>query len=488
MFATEGEGVSNPDIQKIRDQFSGGLWPQFLESVEISGVRGWSGQIVTFRFPVVAIVGENGSGKSTVLKVAASAYDPKKGKGYYPSDFFPSTHWDEVRGVDFGFRIRRGDDVRSFSIRKPNKRWSFPDERYSRDVFWFDVSRTLPLDASAGYARVAKLTAGETATEPLNDDFLHYLSNILGRDYLTARFAEPDVNNNRPVGLVEREFGEISQFHQGAGEDTTLDLIHAVQNIPDHSLIIIDEVEASLHPKAQRRLLRVLLRLSRLKRLQVVLSTHSPFVLEELPTEARVHIVPSADGPNIVYGASAEFSLSRIDDLIHPELYVYVEDKTAAILLREVIAADPEGADLLARLQISPVGPANVVQMMGELSAGEKLPHKSISVLDGDMEPAKGCERLPGGDAPERVVFNGLRAADWVNLDDRFGIGAGTLFDHLEDAMRTENHHDWPAFVGDRIRKSGTTVWEVMATEWARRCLADEDRDQLVESLKKVVG
>ena len=239
------EFMSNPEIQRIQDQFTGGLWPQFLESIEIGGLRGWTGQSVTFRFPVVAIVGENGSGKSTILKVAASAYDPKQGKGYYPSDFFPSTHWDNVSDVNLGFRIRRGNDTRSFSIRKPSVRWSFPTQRYSRDIFWFDVSRTLPLDATAGYARVAKLAAGEATTQSLSEEYLAHLSNILGRDYLNARFAAPDINQDRPVGLVERSFGEVSQFHQGAGEDTTLDLFHAIQNVPEHSLVIIDEVEAS---------------------------------------------------------------------------------------------------------------------------------------------------------------------------------------------------------------------------------------------------
>lgn len=475
--------MQNPEIQRIRDQFAGGLWPQFLESVEIAGLRGWEGQAVNFRFPVVAVVGENGSGKSTVLKVAASAYDPKKGKGYYPSDFFPSTHWDTISGVDLGFRIRLGEETRTFSIRKPNKRWSFPEKRYSRDIFWFDVSRTLPLDAAAGYARVAKLAAGETANQPLSPEFLGHLSNILGRDYVNARFASPDINKDRPVGLVERDFGEISQFHQGAGEDTTLDLIHAIQNIPEHSLVIIDEVEASLHPKAQRRLVRVLLTLSRLKRIQVIVSTHSPFVLEELPQEARVMIVPSTAGPNIIYGVSAEFSLSRIDDSIHPELYAYVEDKTAEILVREIIAAHPDGDDLLQRVHVSPVGPANVVRMMGELSHENRLPHRSVSILDGDMEDAQGCIKLPGEDAPERVVFNALRDRGWPNLDARFGVGAGNLFDYLEDAMRDGNHHKWVSLVGDRVRKSATSVWEIMATEWARECLDEIDRNRIVETL-----
>ena len=35
-------------------------WPQFLEAVHLDGVRGWNKQWIEFRFPVVAIAGENG--------------------------------------------------------------------------------------------------------------------------------------------------------------------------------------------------------------------------------------------------------------------------------------------------------------------------------------------------------------------------------------------------------------------------------------------
>jgi len=49
-------------------------WPKRLEWLEIGGVRGWTGQRIDFQFPIVALVGENGSGKSTVLQAAAAVY------------------------------------------------------------------------------------------------------------------------------------------------------------------------------------------------------------------------------------------------------------------------------------------------------------------------------------------------------------------------------------------------------------------------------
>ena len=173
--------MDSAEVIRIREQFLGGLWPQFLEQIEITGLRGWSGQAIQFRYPVVAVCGENGTGKSTVLKVAASAYDPRHAKGYYPSDFFLSTHWDDISGVALTYRIKRGADTVSFSLKKPTKRWSYPEKRYERNVYWFDVARTLPLDASAGYAKVARLAAGEVSTEELSDNSRISLSYILGR-------------------------------------------------------------------------------------------------------------------------------------------------------------------------------------------------------------------------------------------------------------------------------------------------------------------
>ena len=66
------------DPNRIREQFAAGLWPKFLEAIALDGIRGWTGQAINFRFPIVAIVGENGTGKSTVLKAAACGYENER--------------------------------------------------------------------------------------------------------------------------------------------------------------------------------------------------------------------------------------------------------------------------------------------------------------------------------------------------------------------------------------------------------------------------
>jgi len=46
------------EVNTICEQFQAGQWPQFLQAVSIDGLRGWAGQSVEFKFPVIAVVGE----------------------------------------------------------------------------------------------------------------------------------------------------------------------------------------------------------------------------------------------------------------------------------------------------------------------------------------------------------------------------------------------------------------------------------------------
>ncbi len=101
--------------------------------------------------------------------------------------------------------------------------------------------------------------------------------------------------------------------------------------------------------------------------------------------------------------------MSRLDEAVHPELHLFVEDRQSAILVREIIASAPEGHEILVRLDIAAVGPANVVQMMGQLSATGRLPYPALAVIDADEDVTNGCLKLPGTLAPERVIFYRLK-------------------------------------------------------------------------------
>ncbi len=475
-------------IETLRQQFrqGNGEWQLFIKSIKISNIHGWQGQEIIFNFPVVAVVGENGIGKSTFLKAAVCAYNNQAGKSFYPSKMFMSTQWDEkaLSNASIEYKVKHGETERILKWKK-TRDWGFSPKgkKPKRHTYFLDISRTLPLDATAGYAKIAMTSNAEAGNAyTLNEQSCKDLSFVLGQAYQSARFTKTNINA-KEVGLLTKNYGEISQFHQGAGEDTILDLFKLLQEIPPQSLLVIDEVENSLHPKAQRRLVRYLLDLARRKKLQIILSTHSPFVLEELPPDARIMLVRFSDRKGIMYGVSSQYALSTIDDKEHPEVYIYVEDAEAKILFLEILKKNTaKYEEYLQKISIQAVGSCDIVETLNKLAKANRMPYPSIAIVDGDCHKRyPDCLCLPGTTAPEKMVFEDLKKLGWKHLDERFGIGAGHLFQYLEDAMLQQDVHEWTTYVGDKIHKNKESVWTIMAEEWCKQCLNEQVANEFLE-------
>ncbi len=477
----------HPEIDKIRSKRAQSPWPKFLNSVKIDALRGWTGQEVRFEFPVTVVCGENGSGKSTVLKAAASAYQNPIAltKSYYPSTFFPDTPWEKVSGATLSWQLIEGGIPRSFTVRKLTERWRFQKHRPKRHVIVQDVSRTLPLDATVGYALIAKRTAQEVSAHNLSDNLTSYYSSIMGRSYDSAKFAIADVDKHREVGVVFSGDIAYSQFHQGAGEDATLDLIALLQNIPDTALLVLDEAEASLHPRAQRRLIHFLLWLARTKQLQIILSTHSPYILEELPPEARIFLDRTTIGISILYGVTPNLAMNRMDDIDRPELYVMTEDEEAVVIAKTINRVG--GLDL-SRISYISVGPANIVSAVGIASRSPRFPVSAIGVVDADQTEQPGSIKLPGKHCPEKQLIDDIRTSAIPQLAIRLGLSEEAVSSSIERAVTTKDYHDWPIHLARLTSHTASYLWETLVQVWVSECLSETEIDIFNEHFKKLMS
>ena len=474
------------EVRRLQARWeTGSGWPKRLDWIEIDNIRGWHGQRFTLQFPIMAVVGENGAGKSTVLQAAASVYstDPPKTKSKFrfASDFFPDTPWDQVHGAEIRYSVREGDDQHQLTVRKPTNRWRGNPDRRIRNVEYIDLSRVQPVPARVGYTRLANPALHEAGSTLFEVDRLERLSSIMGRHYDLARMATTEGDPNRIVPVVSQQGRAYSGFHQGAGETTMTELLQ--RDLPKYSLVVIDEVESSLHPRAQRRLMRDLAERCRENELQVVLTTHSPYVLEELPLAARAYIMQTPTGDReIVYGVSPEFAMSKMDELPHYEIDLYVEDDRAARMLVEILAAhDP---DLALACQAVPYGAASVGQALGLMVDERRFPRKTCVFLDGDRGPSRGCLLLPGDDAPERVVFEALADRSWVGLDLRVGRDYPDVADACDRAMTAQDHHEWVHEAALRLVLGNDTLWQAMCAVWATECLASNEGKRITSAIR----
>jgi hypothetical protein len=184
-------------------------------------------------------------------------------------------------------------------------------------------------------------------------------------------------------------------------------------------------------------------------------------------------------------GVSPELAMTRMDEYPHPECEIYIEDERAKTFLREILVAHSKG--LIERCSMIPFGSANVGRALGMMVSQGRFPRPSCVYLDGDQAESVGCLLLPGGDAPEVVVFSELQAKNWGSIDKRTGRLFADVADACSQAMALTDHHDWIKSAASKLVLPGEILWQAMCAEWALICLDETDAKKVVQSVSDLM-
>jgi hypothetical protein len=305
-------------------------------------------------------------------------------------------------------------------------------------------------------------------------------SNVIGRKYESVRMALTNIDTHRQIPVVRPRTGvNYSGFHQGAGEIMVAELMQ-VEPQP-YSLLLIDEIESSLHPRAQRRLIRDLADKCRQLDLQIILTTHSPYILEELPLDGRLYII-NDDERIVVRGVSPEFAMTKMDEEFYPECDVYVEDARSATLLKEILTKYSK--DSVMRCRFISFGSAQVGCSLGQMVYKHLFPRPSCVYLDGDQPITVGCNNLPGEDAPERVVFAGLEEKKWEGIADRIGRSYTEIADSCKRATAYTNHKEWVKSVAENLIVGSDSLWEALCFCWVNSVLSPDEARKTIKAIE----
>lgn len=127
-----------------------------------------------------------------------------------------------------------------------------------------------------------------------------------------------------------------SEKHFSLGELCVLKLLKILNDISDGSLVVIDELEMALHPRAQIKLLELLKQQVMLKNLTVIFSTHSVSLLKSIDRKNIIYLEPQDDGSTkVIAGCFPTYAIGNIasDEEALPDIVVYVED----IMARDIL-------------------------------------------------------------------------------------------------------------------------------------------------------
>ncbi|WP_375562334.1 AAA family ATPase [Bernardetia sp. OM2101] len=143
--------------------------------------------------------------------------------------------------------------------------------------------------------------------EEKNYDNVNKCLTLYIEDKYTQEFIESYDNNFYFFDFDLKKDNQIQ--HLSRGEDALLFQLSTFQNLGKSNtknsiMIIIDEGELGLHPQWQKQYLKILLdtlpKIFPNKQIQLILTSHSPFLVSDLPKENVIFLEKGADGKCIV--------------------------------------------------------------------------------------------------------------------------------------------------------------------------------------------
>lgn len=389
---------SNIDI-KLKKWFQGEYSYAHLRKIEIveGSLRGLSQASLSFDFPITAIAGKNGSGKSTALALACCAYHNKKDgfkapnrkQTYYTfADFFVQ-HREEV--PPSGILIKNyiahnnwkptpsfpdGKGV-AWQPRKKSKggKWNEYATRVKRNVAFIGIERIVPhseKSQSRSYNRYFK--SEPTGWEDKLGLIIGYILNKKYDEIRIARHSKYRLPIAKSSGVV------FSGFNMGAGENALFEIFSTIYSCPIGALIIIDEIELGLHIEAQKRFLKKLKDVCLERQIQIICTTHSSEIFDCLPEEARIFIEKINSKTVITTGPSSAYAFSKLSSENSRELNIFVEDDVAKNLIALSLPNE-----IRSRVNIEEIGSASAlsIQLASTFKPSNKT--KSIAIFDGDQ-------------------------------------------------------------------------------------------------------
>ncbi|MEN9579422.1 MAG: hypothetical protein RJA70_2431 [Pseudomonadota bacterium] len=400
---------------------------------------------IRFDFPITVLLGKNGTNKSSLLHALYGApkgettaifwfetaldgipaqdekgrkpsvihwYKNDKGKTIHcikaraPRGAKDPDYWEPIKpsGVyDFESDFVRGPPVALKVLRLDfrgilpafDKYFYFPDQKHLRGLAaQAKAQGTLRREyRSQDYLRKksqglkAKIMAEGT---PLSSRELAVLGYVLERKYTAGRLLEHDRFRQPGETLLfeTKNLGQgYSEAFAGSGESAAAMLIHKIENAPDNSLVLLDEPETSLHPRAQRRMMEFLAESASKKRLQIVIATHSSELAGQLPAQAIRVLSEAPNGKiRISENISVREALHDIADLPHGTTILVEDERAKAIVMAELKHQSPT-ALAEYRVVVRGAGTSRIYRdIRAHAVAGQA---DLIVVFDGDQHPAE---------------------------------------------------------------------------------------------------
>lgn len=462
--------------------------------LHIKGFRNHVNTPIEIESPVTAFCGVNGTGKSTILQLAAAAYRaPTASTRYYVSTFILAGTMDKKPFTDnssFEVSYAQAPDsdgklpVRTLTVSRAESKWSGYDNQPERRVAYLGVAFHLPhSERDEDYkSKVQDEKLKLRDQTKIQSTVLEKISTILLCNYEVAHqntLRKPYARRSMKLLSAKRSTGEeYSEANMGSGEARLYDLVTRIESFPEKSLVLIEEPETALHPSAQYELGRYLVDVAKRRGIQIIITTHSEYVLLALPQKSRIFLKRENNAVVPVPGIGVRQAISLMDNLEVPALYILVEDDVAEAVVTELLRR--HDADLVKTVRVLIAGDKDRIQSMMSVFQDQKLP--VCAVRDGDFGADKKIKmfKLFGSEPPEKEIFKSS------SFRSAFATTHKVDFGTVDVKNRELDHHRWFDALETQMARKRAEILPVAAVAYLDG-VPENDRLRLVEQIKASV-
>ncbi|WP_237275843.1 ATP-dependent nuclease [Tenacibaculum ovolyticum] len=377
---------------------------------------------IIFNHPLTVLVGKNGSGKSTILKLIKSL-----SKDSSPDEYFFQTEWDKSTSYNDCFRFQYKEEeieqvnFKNFGWVYKNQKTSLvtnkqikeylekPIDRSNKNIIdiefkkhigafekntFFDVkSQKETLQKKVEYAKkVTKKVqqsintkgniGNKSKSHIVSEKNLEFINTILGKEYNQIQIIEHKFfSGSWGTSVIFSSNEQYSEANAGSGEFIITNVISRLETAKTGSIVLLDEPELSLHPGAQKRFFQYLLNLIIRNKIQLIISTHSTNFVEKIPSTCIKNLSQRNNCIEIESNINYLNAFENIE--VEPNIpKIFVEDSLAKEIVLRI--AKKERKKLQFDVELYSGGASNIkknlIRILSKIN--EK---KSFILLDGDM-------------------------------------------------------------------------------------------------------
>jgi len=432
----------------------------------------------------LAIIGGNGVGKSTLALAIAELLDPenvvwglhKRLTGSLSSAMC------EREGNDFQLRV----DVAADGSRTRR------DDGFAGSSIWIDAAQLAhhcrrAIDDDADFQ---ENLAGISGSVLSNDD-LDIVQYVTGRRVTSCEIYEvSDYAGLERFPYFRISCGDLTYGSErmGFGELSLITLYWSLRSAEANSILILEEPETHISPRSQSAIMDYVARICVERSIQLIVTTHSPTVVQNFPPENVWQLIRPGDKTTILSPVSNATVSQLLGSGIRYSGALLVEDLAAKYFLLALLFL--LARELRSQFEIVVAGSAGAIDtaLNAMPRTGDWL--RIIGIYDGDQRnqnrgnPKWPLVYLPSESAPEPlivdVVNNPAMAAQLANALQRSETDVLTAL----DGAQGRDGHDWWHEIARSLDVAHEMLWQAFVSVWLGQGTNRNDAEAMIERLR----